>query len=194
MVAFNGSCAIHMVGEPIQEWGTGFAFPVNTSDATLDAWNAALLSIQQNSNVMDTLKAKHLGTEGNQCDQRDSTSVFQLRFGQVAGLWIILAIAVGVACLLLVALYVGRHHLPQLALASLGEKGDTVRRGLSAMRRSFVKARTDRVDPPPSTRNAPASAATANSISLSGRGGHHSDGGGGGICLPRDPPLIDESA
>ena len=175
------------MGEPIQEWGAGFAFPVNTSDATLLAWNAALLSIQQNSNVMDTLKAKHLGTQGDACGQRDSSSVFQLRFGQVAGLWIILAIAVGVACLLLVTLYVGRHHLRQLALASLGEKGGTVRRGLSAVRRSFSKARTDKVDPPPSVHNAPASAATANGTSLSGRGGHHSDGGGGGSAYPEIP-------
>jgi hypothetical protein len=171
-----------VVGEPIQEWGSGFAFPANTSDATLEAWNAALLSIQQNSNMMDTLKAKYLGTELGDCDRTASTNVYQLRFGQVAGLWVILAIAAAMACVVLFVLYLARHHasMRKLALASLGDgdgnsKGGGLRRGWSAMRSSFARGHTDR---------AAAARATAAGAVLAVHMAHHSQGSGEGLAYP----------
>jgi hypothetical protein len=172
-----------VVGEPIQEWGAGFAFPANTSDATLTAWNAALLSIQQNSNMMDTLKARYLSDHGGKCGHGDGAgTVYQLRFGQVAGLWLLLAISIATACMLLCGLYLGRHHasMRQLALASLGDgdgngKGGGLRRGWSAMRRSLSRGHSDR---------ATAARATAAGVVLAVQRAHHSDGSGERLAYP----------
>jgi hypothetical protein len=55
---FNSSCTMQAVGEVIQEWGAGFAFPKGTSDAYLGAWNQDILKIKQSTNLGDVFKVR----------------------------------------------------------------------------------------------------------------------------------------
>jgi hypothetical protein len=71
-----------------------------------------------------------MGIEDPECKAPESRDLFRLKFDQVAGLWVILGVAAGIACLMLALLFLGRHvpALRGLTMASLG-RGGARRRG-----------------------------------------------------------------
>jgi hypothetical protein len=85
------------------------------------------------------LQEKYMGVEDPECKAPESRDVFQLKFDQVAGLWVILAAAAGVACLILALLFLGRHvpALRSLTMASLGRGGRPQRSNMRPNRSSF---------------------------------------------------------
>ena len=80
---------------------------------------------------------KYLGIEDPECQTPDSREMYQLKFDQVAGLWVILGVAALAASLLLVLFFLGRHvpALRGLTMASLG-RGPRRERGQGMQRRS----------------------------------------------------------
>jgi hypothetical protein len=82
-----------------------------------------------------------MGVDDAACQARDSRDLFRLKFDQVAGLWVILGVAAGVACLMLALLFLGRHvpALRGLTMASLG-RGSRRRRGGQRPSRSSFSA------------------------------------------------------
>ena len=53
---YNSSCTLHAVGDVIQEWGAAFAFPKGTSNPVLEAWDKAILTLQQDTDLEDVFK------------------------------------------------------------------------------------------------------------------------------------------
>jgi hypothetical protein len=104
-----------------------------------------MLSIQQTTDELDVLRDKYLGLEMGECAKVEGIDQYRLNFGQVAGLWVILAVATGLACLLLVALFLGRHNkgIRDIALASLDDGADSRRRRHPGSKRwpSFASVR-----------------------------------------------------
>lgn len=102
-------CDLVMAGEPWTEHFVGMRWHINATDSMIDGVDM-LIKAAKREGVISTLHERHVAKPSSSCSQKLALAkTTRVELGQVAGLWIILAIAVAAALLLTAILFCTRH-------------------------------------------------------------------------------------
>lgn len=127
-VAKDPSCELFSVGGSFETFNLALAFSPDTNLSEIKRYTQSIVKLQQNNATLDYLENQQIKVGGHTCAQAPGSTQHgtAVTIDQVAGLWIILAIAVGVA---LIGTFIQRYMKSRRKVGGIAGAGGGKRKG-----------------------------------------------------------------